>query len=71
MGDLLKATAIVALIIGCAIALGFTPNIFTAEKWNGGECPKCEVFYELKTADKLNKYYQCPACGERVRRVQW
>ncbi len=46
----------------------FTHNACTAQDWNDGECPKCEVRYELRGASRGLKYYSCPKCGKEVER---
>lgn len=57
---------VVAILLIVAIAFGF--NSCTAEKWNDGDCPHCEVRYELRGASRGLKYYACPECGQEVTR---
>lgn len=43
-------------------------NSCSADTWNNGICPKCEVRYELRGVSKGLKYYSCPSCGLEVSR---
>ena len=43
-------------------------NSCTADIWNDGVCPHCEVRYELRGVSKGLKYYACPECGLEVSR---
>lgn len=54
----------IALII--LIIFGF--NTCTASDWNDGECPKCEIRYEMRGVSRGLKYYACPDCGKEVER---
>lgn len=57
-------------ILSIALLLGiiFSVNSCTAEDWNNGICPHCEVRYELRGVSKGLKYYSCPKCGQEVER---
>lgn len=55
----------IALIL--FIMFGF--NTCSAPKWNDGECPKCEVRYEMRGVSRGFKYYVCPECGLEVQRI--
>lgn len=46
----------------------FTHNACTAQEWNGGKCPDCNVRYELCSVYKGTYYYACPKCGNEVSR---
>ena len=59
--------AIVALII-LALLIMFGVNMLTSFDWNDGDCPDCEVRYELRGAMSGLKYYACPECGREVQR---
>lgn len=43
-------------------------NSCSADTWNNGICPDCEVRYELRGASNGLKYYSCPDCGQEVAR---
>lgn len=43
-------------------------NLCTESDWNNGNCPRCEVRYELRGASRGLKYYSCPDCGFEVER---
>ena len=43
-------------------------NALTSSDWNDGDCPDCEVKYELRGASSGLKYYACPECGREVQR---
>lgn len=60
------ATIIICCALVLFIMLGF--NSCTETDWNDGDCPKCEVRYELRGASKGLKYYACPECGKEVER---
>lgn len=49
-------------------ALMFGVNSCSAETWNDGICPDCEIRYELRGASRGLKYYACPECGQEVNR---
>ena len=59
-------TALLCFMLVVLIAFGF--NMCTADEWNGGECPKCDVRYELRGVTKYAKHYACPECGNEVSR---
>jgi hypothetical protein len=59
-------TVIICFILVFALILGF--NSCSAETWNDGICPNCEVRYELRGASRGMKYYACPECGQEVQR---
>lgn len=63
--------SIISLIVCIALLLfiAFIHNGCTAHDWNDGECPKCEVRYELRGVGKYVKYYACPQCGKEVERM--
>lgn len=58
------------IIIGFIIIflIIFGTNTCSSGTWNYGECPKCDVRYELRGVSKGLKYYSCPGCGKEVRR---
>ncbi len=58
------------IIISIALALFilFGVNACTAEEWNNGKCPDCNVRYELRGVYKGTHYYACPDCGNEVSR---
>jgi hypothetical protein len=58
--------SIIGLILVFCIIFSF--NACTAEEWNHGECPKCDVRYELRGVTRTTKYYACPECGNEVTR---
>lgn len=58
--------SIIGMILVFCILFSF--NACTAEEWNHGECPKCDVRYELCGASRYIKYYACPKCGNEVSR---
>lgn len=59
-------TIIICFVLIFAIIIG--TNSCTADEWNDGICPKCEVRYELRGASRGLKYYACPMCGQEVER---
>ena len=59
--------AIIALIILTLLIVSGV-NMLTSSDWNDGDCPDCEVRYELRAASKGLKYYACPECGREVQR---
>lgn len=59
-------TIIICFLLVLAIAFG--TNSCSAETWNDGICPNCEVRYELRGVSKGFKYYACPECGQEVSR---
>ena len=59
-------TIVLCFILIFAIIIGF--NSCSAETWNEGICPSCEVRYELRGASRGLKYYACPECGQEVQR---
>lgn len=58
--------SIIGMILVFCILFSF--NACTAEEWNHGKCPKCDVRYELRGASRGIKYYACPKCGNEVSR---
>ena len=58
---------ILILIIVLGIMSSF--NLRTADAWNDGVCPDCEVRYELKYAINTMNYYECFECGQTVKRI--
>ena len=60
------AEIIITLILLIVLITGF--NSCSAETWNDGYCPDCEVRYELRGASRGMKYYACPECGFEVKR---
>lgn len=59
-------TIILCFVLAIAIIIGV--NSCSAETWNDGICPDCEIRYELRGASKGLKYYVCPECGQEVER---
>lgn len=61
----------IATIVGCIILIlclmGGT-NSCSEPIWNNGNCPKCEIKYELRGVSNSLKYYSCPECGQEVER---
>ena len=60
-----------AAIIAILLLIGGCFNACTAGEWNGGECIKCDVHYELRGVSKNIKYYSCPKCGNEVQRYNF
>jgi PHP family Zn ribbon phosphoesterase len=56
------------IALGLSLLLIFGFNSCSAETWNNGACPECEVRYELRGASRGLKYYACPECGQEVER---
>ena len=67
-----KCVRDIVIIISVLIALIFLimsgTNALTSSDWNDGDCPDCEVKYELRGASSGLKYYACPECGREVQR---
>ena len=67
-------TSLIPGLISIAIGLGLFflimigVNSCSADTWNNGICPNCEVRYELRGASNGIKYYSCPDCGQEVQR---
>ena len=59
-------TIILCFVLILAILFGV--NSCSAETWNDGVCPSCEVRYELRGVSRGLKYYACPLCGQEVQR---
>lgn len=59
-------TVVICFVLVFALILGV--NACSADDWNDGVCPKCEVRYELRGASRGLKYYSCPMCGQEVER---
>jgi hypothetical protein len=57
---------LIPLAIALLILLGH--NACTANEWNGGKCPDCNVRYELRGVYRGTHYYACPDCGNEVSR---
>lgn len=58
----------IIICFALVFAIIFGTNACTASEWNDGECPDCEVRYELRGASRGLKYYACPDCGKEVER---
>lgn len=58
----------IIVCIGLLLLIVFGVNSCSAEDWNQGECPECEIRYELRGASRGLKYYSCPECGKEVER---
>lgn len=59
------------MLIICIVALFvimFGTNACSSSDWNNGNCPNCEVRYELRGVSRDLKYYSCPNCGKEVER---
>ena len=54
--------------IGLIFLLIIGTNSCSHTEWNNGDCPDCEVRYELRGVSKGLKYYACPECGREVER---
>lgn len=63
-------TSIISLIVVIALAFMMMSglNSCTADAWNNGVCPTCEIRYELRGFSQGMKYYVCPECGLEVPR---
>lgn len=63
-------TSAVTFLVGLAVCFLIVAgtNSCSADKWDDGICPKCNIEYELKGVGNMLKYYQCPKCGEEVKR---
>ena len=59
-------TVIICFALVFLIMFGF--NTCTYSEWNDGQCPECNVRYELRGVSKYMKYYACPKCGNEVQR---
>lgn len=59
-------TIIICIILIVAIVTG--KNSCSEPMWNNGNCPKCEIKYELRGVSNALKYYSCPECGQEVGR---
>jgi hypothetical protein len=59
-------TILICLVL--ALLLIFISQACTAQEWNNGKCPKCNVRYELRGVYKGTYYYACPDCGNEVSR---
>ena len=46
----------------------FEINACSSTDWNGGECPDCDIRYEMRGVSRGLKYYVCPECGNEVER---
>ena len=46
----------------------FGVNACSSTDWNDGECPKCDIRYEMRGVSRGLKYYVCPECGNEVER---
>ena len=46
----------------------FGVNACSSTDWNDGECPKCDIRYEMRGVSRGLKYYVCPECGTEVER---
>lgn len=59
---------VIALIF--VFVLGSCSNIMSADEWNNGLCPRCQVRYELRSVSHRGDYhyYSCPKCGNEVTR---
>lgn len=59
---------VICLIFVCL--LGSCSNIISANEWNNGFCPQCQVRYELRSVSHRGAYhyYSCPKCGNEVTR---
>ena len=60
-------TEIIILLL-ILIAIIFCTNSCSAQTWNNGICPDCNIRYELRGASRGLKYYACPDCGQEVSR---
>jgi hypothetical protein len=59
----------IIIIIALMLFIIGSFNSCTSEDWNSGECPNCEVRYELRAiSSDYIKYYACPECGKEVKR---
>ena len=58
----------ILICFALALFILFIHNAFTAQEWNGGKCPDCNVRYELRGVYKGTYYYSCPDCGNEVSR---
>lgn len=67
--DDLKISGIMLLIaIAFVVLMMVGTNSCSADIWNDGICPKCEIRYELRGVSNVLKYYVCPECGQEVER---
>ena len=66
--DIKYSILTIGVCIGLVLLLIFSVNSCSSTEWNGGDCPDCEVRYELRGASKGLKYYACPKCGREVER---
>ena len=51
-----------------ALLLILISQACTAQEWNNGKCPDCNVRYELRGVYRGTHYYACPDCGNEVSR---
>ena len=65
-------TSVNLIMIGICIVLMILlmscTNSCSANTWNDGICPSCDVRYELRGVSRGLKYYSCPDCGLEVER---
>ena len=66
--DIKDSILTIGACIGLMLLLIFSVNSCSSTEWNSGDCPDCEVRYELRGASKGLKYYACPKCGREVER---
>ena len=59
---------VIALIL--VFLLGSCSNMMSADEWNNGFCPRCQVRYELRSVSHRSgyHYYSCPKCGNEIAR---
>ena len=65
MNTILMDILILVLVLGIICGL----NSCTADTWNNGICPDCEIRYELKYVVNSMNYYECLECGQTVKRI--
>lgn len=44
--------------------------MISADEWNNGFCPQCQIRYELRSVSPKSgyHYYSCPKCGNEITR---
>lgn len=58
----------ILICLALALFLLLISRACTAQEWNNGKCPNCNVRYELRSVYKGLHYYACPKCGNEVSR---
>ena len=68
MKDIFEPIEIIFIMLAIIVLFVLGANACTADKWNDGICPNCNIRYELRGISDAMKYYACPECGQEVGR---